>query len=111
MTVTPDFQIKLMAERVHAGNTYAVKSAGNFVVGAVKFSAGVQLGEHNLSGWNFFAIDHHVIDRNSASIIDHGDGVVDVDCHIDLSGISRQRFIHGVVNNFIDKMVKSHLSV
>ena len=111
MSVAPDFQIKLMAERVYAGNTNAMKSAGNFVIGVIKLSSGMQLGQHHLRGRNFLAIDHHVVHGNSASVIDHGDGIIDVDCHIDLSGISCQRFIHGVVNNFINQMVKSHLSV
>jgi hypothetical protein len=71
----------------------------------------VQLCEHNLGGWNFFAVDHHVIDRNAASIVDHGDGIINVDCYLNLSGESRQRFIHGVVDNFINQVVQPHLSV
>ena len=52
----------------------------------------------------------HVVDRNAATVVNHGDGVVDVDCDVNAVGVPSQGFVDGVVDDFIDEMMKTHLS-
>ncbi len=52
---------------------------------------------------------HHV-DGNAAAIVDHGDGVVDVDDDVDLFGVAGQSLVDGVVDHFVDQMVQAHLA-
>ena len=87
------------------------RSAGNFVRRRIELSAGMQLGHHNLRGWNFFAVDVHRVDRNAAAVVDDRDGVVEVDGDFDLVGVSGERFVDGVVDDFIDQVMQSHSPV
>ncbi len=105
-SVAPDFEIEFFAKRVHAGDADAVQSAGNFVRVAVEFSAGVQRGHHHLRGGNFFAVDVHRVDGNAAAVVDHGDGIVDVNGDFDLVGVTRERLVDGVVDDFIHQMMQ-----
>ena len=50
--VAPDFQFEFFAQRVDARDADAVQSAGNFVGGRIKFSAGMQRGHHDLRRGN-----------------------------------------------------------
>ena len=108
--VAPDFQIELFAERVHAANADAVQSAGNFVGRGIELAAGVQLGHHHLRRRNFFAVDVHVVHRNAAAVVDHRDGVVEVNGDVDFVGVTGQRFVDRVVHHFVDQMVQAHLA-
>ena len=102
-TVTPDFEIEFLAERVDAAHADAVQSAGNFVGVAVELAAGVQGGHDNLGGGKCFAVfQSHVIDGNAAAVIHHGDGVIEVDGDFDLVGETGERFIDRVIDDFID---------
>ncbi len=79
-----------------------MQASGNFVGVAVELAAGVQRGHHDLRGGNFLAVDVHVIDGNAASIVDYGDGIVEMDGDFDLVGVSGQRFVDRVVDDFVD---------
>jgi len=72
--------------------------------------AGVQRGHDDLRGGNFFAVDIHVVDRNAASVVDHGDGIVKVNGDFDLVGVSGERFVNGVVNDFVNEVMQTHFS-
>ena len=108
--VAPDFEFQFLAEGVDDGHADTVQPAGNFVRGGIEFSARMQLGHDHLGGGNFFSIDVHVVDGNAAAVVDDGDGVVDVNGDFDLVGKSGEGFVHGVVDDFIDEMVQSHLA-
>ena len=84
-----------------------MQSAGNLVSGGIEFSAGVQSGHDHLRCGNFFAIDKHVVDRNAASIIDHGDGVVEMDEDFDFCGEPSERFVDGVIDHFVHEMMQA----
>ena len=99
-----------MAERVDAGNADAVQAAGNFVGRGVELAAGVQHGHDDLGRRQPLAIHIHFVDWNAAAVVDHGDGVIDEDRYIDTVGKARQRFIDGVVDNFVDEMMQTHLA-
>ena len=108
--IAPDFEFELVAERVDARYAYSVQSAGDFIRRRVELAPGVQLGHHDLSSGNFFAIDIHRVDGNAAAVIDHRDGVVDVDGNLDLVGEAGERFVNGVVHYFVNEMVQPQLT-
>ena len=101
----PDFQLQQFAEGVHAGNAYAVQPAGDFVAGGIELAAGVQLGHHYFRRRDFFAIDIHRADGNTAAVVDHGDGIINVNGDIDFGGIAGQGLVHRVVHHFIHQVV------
>ena len=109
-SIAPDFQIEFFTQRIDAGNADAVQPAGNFVRRRIKFSASVQFGQHDLRGRNFFAVDVHHVNRNSAAVVDNRDGVIEVDGGFNLVGVTGERFVYRVVHDFIDQMVQSHLA-
>ena len=106
----PDFQVEFFAERVHAAHAHAVQSAGNFVRRGIELAARVQRGHHHLRRGNFFAVDVHVADGNAAAVIDHGDGVVDVDGDVNPVGVAGQRFVHRVVHHFVHQVMQAELA-
>ncbi len=108
--VAPDLELELIAERVDAGDADAVQSAGNFVGRGIELSAGVQHGHHDLRGGNLLAVNVHVIDRNAAAVVDHGDRVVEVDGDFDFVGEAGERFVDRVVDDFVDEVMQSHLA-
>jgi hypothetical protein len=112
--VWPSRQISTLnswRERVDATDADAVQAAGDFVIGCVELAAGVELGEHHLDRRHPFAVGRvHHVDGNAAAVVDHGDGVVDVDGDVDLLGIAGQRFVDGIVHHLIDQVMQAHLA-
>ena len=47
------------------------------------------------------------VDGDASAVVDDGDGVVFVDGHFDVAGISREGFVDGVVDNFIHKVMEA----
>ena len=94
VAIAPDLQIELVAESIHHAHAHAVQSAGNFVRGSIEFAAGMQLGHDYLGGGNFFFVNHHVVHGDAAAVINHGDGVINVDGDFDLVGKASQGLIH-----------------
>src|SRR5581483_11367891 len=109
-SVTPDFEVQIFAECVDAGNAYTMQSTGNFVRRAIELAAGVELGHHDLGGWNLFAIDIHRVDGNAAAVIYDRDGVVDVNGDFDFVGMSSQRLVNGIVHDLVHEVVQTHLA-
>ena len=99
-----------MAQRVHARNAHAVQSAGNFVGRAVELAAGMQHGHHDLRRRQTLAVHIHLVGGNAAAVVDHGDGVIDVNGDVDAIGKAGQRFVHGVVDDFVHQVMQSHLA-
>jgi hypothetical protein len=84
VAVAPDLDVELLRERVDAAHAHAVQAAGDLVGGGVELAAGVQLGQHHLHGRHLLAVGQiHHVHGNAAAVVDHGDGVVDVDGDID----------------------------
>ena len=108
--VAPDFQIEIFAQRVDARHADAVQSAGNFVSRRIKFSAGMQRGHDDLRRGNFLAIDHHVVDRNAAPVVDDRDGVVEVNRDFNLGGESGERFVDGIVDDFVHEVMQAEFA-
>ena len=109
-SVAPDFEIEFFAQRVDAGNSDPVQSAGNFVGRCIELSAGVQFGHDHLCGGNLLAVDVHRVDGNAAAVIDDGDRVVEMDGDFDFVRVTGERFVDRVVHHFVDQMVQAHLA-
>ena len=110
IAVAPDFDVQLLTERVDATDADAVQAVGDLVVGGVELAAGVQLGQHHLDGGHLDAVGDHVVHRNAAAVVHHGDGVVDVDGDIDARGVSGQRLVDRVVHHLVDQVVQAQLA-
>ena len=108
--VAPDFQLKQAAQRVDARHADAVQSAGDFVGGAVELTASVQHGHDDLGSRKPLAIHVHFAGRNAAAVVHHGDGVIDVNGDIDAIRETCQRFVNGVVHDFVNEVVQSHVA-
>ncbi len=93
------------AEGVHDGNPDAVQAAGHLICIFVEFSAGMENGQHHFERGPFFILMH--IGRNAAPVVGHGDAAVFVDLHVDVLTESGERFVDGVVHDFVDKVMES----
>src|SRR5690242_15791873 len=70
----------------------------------------MQLGHHHLGSRDLLAIDVHSVHGNAATVVDDGNGVVQVNGDFDLVSMTCERFVHRVVHHFVDQMVQSHLT-
>ena len=71
----------LLGERVDDRDADAVQAAGDLVGILVEFSAGVQPRHDHFGGGDaLFLVD---VGRNAAAVVDHGDGAVGVERHVD----------------------------
>ena len=108
MQVFPDLDVEFFAERVHAGDANAVESARDLVVGGIELAPGMQLGEHYLQGRHPLATRNiHLVHRNPAPVVGHGDRVVDVDDYVYVGCIAGQRFIDGVIHHLIHQVMQT----
>src|SRR5581483_11731600 len=108
--IAPDLEIQLFAERVYAGNAYAVQPARNFIAGSVELSAGMQLCHHDLRGRNFLAVDIHGVDGNTTAVINDSYRVVDMDGSFDPVRVSGECLVNGVIHDFVNQMMQSQLT-
>src|SRR5436309_15503075 len=49
------------------------------------------------------------IDRNAASIVSNGDRSIHMDDHFDLRAKSREMFVNGVINDFVNQVMQPSL--
>ena len=103
----PDFELQRFRERIHAAHADAVQSARNFVRVRIELAAGVQLGHHHLRRGDAFFFVH--VHGNAAAVVDHGHRIVVVDGDVDLGAVTRQRFVHRVVDHFVDQVMQTRL--
>lgn len=101
-----DLQVKAFGKRVNDGNANPVKTAGDLVGILVEFTAGVQLHHNYLRGGKntLFLVN---IDRNTAPVIPHGDRSIGIDDDVNAVAMAGKAFVDGVVDDFIDHMVKT----
>ena len=82
-----------------------MQAAGDLVSSAAEFASRMELGKdqvHRVS--SCLVVD---ADRDPSSVVFHRHAAVFVDGHFDLRAVTGQRFIHGIVHDLIDQMVKS----
>ncbi len=68
----------------------------------------MQLGEHHLQGGHPLASGNiHLVDRNAAPVVGHGDRVVDVDGYVYVRRIAGQRFIDGIIHHLVHQVMQT----
>ena len=89
-------------KRVGHRYAHAVQTAGKSIRAAVFFvelAARVQLGEYQLDHRNAFErMQPH---GNAAAVVAHGKRAVVVDVYVDGVGITAERFVGGIVDDFL----------
>jgi ribulose 1,5-bisphosphate synthetase/thiazole synthase len=86
-----------------------MQTAGYFVVRRVELASRVQHGEHNLDCGHLLAVDHLVVHRNAAAVVDDRNRVVHVNRHIDPSGVAAQSFVDRIIHDLVDEVVQTLL--
>ena len=105
MTIPLDNHVHGFAQGIHHAGTYAVQTAGYLIAPAAELAAGMEYGKHHGSGGNaFFGMDAN---RNTPAVVHHADHIVRQDIHLDFGAVSSQRFVDGVIHDFIYQMVQS----
>ena len=67
----------------------------------------MQRRHHYLRRGNFIAIDHHVVNRNTAPVVDHRDRIVEMDRDFNLRGESSESFVNGIVDDFVHQVMQA----
>jgi hypothetical protein len=81
-----------------------METARDLVAVVVELASGVQHREDDF-GRGLAAFME--VDRDAAAVVDHGDGVVDVDCDVDLVAVPGQGLVDRVVDNLVDEVMQS----
>ena len=84
-----------------------MQAAGNFVAVGIELAAGMQLGHDDFGRRYAFVVHVH---RNAAPVVDHRDGVVDVNRYVDLGAVAGQRLVDGVIDHFVDQMMQARFT-
>src|SRR5207253_1107197 len=96
-------------KRVRTFCAHAMQAAGIFVSALSKFSAGVQICQHQLNRRHFpFGMN---IDGNAAAIVSHRDRSIDMNGQFDLRTKSREMFVDGVIDDFVDQVMQPTLMI
>ncbi len=105
LSVLAYLDLQPFRQRVHNGRAHAVQTAGHLVSAAAELAARMQHREHDLQ--RAFPRLLLNIDRDAASVILHADNVAFFYRHFYMRAESRERFVDGVIHNFIHKVVKT----
>ena len=90
-------------QRIGDADTHAVQAAGEAVGAAaafVKLTARMQPGKHEFDHRGFFLWVH--TKRNTAPVVVYADGAIGKQGDSDFFAVTGQRFIGGVVDDFLD---------
>ncbi|MNS51838.1 hypothetical protein D3C72_845350 [compost metagenome] len=92
-----------LREGVDHGDPHAVQAAGELVVFIGELTARVQTAKDQFDSRDtLFRVN---IDRHTAPVVDHFEGLVGMQDHIDAFGMACQRFVHTVINHFLAQVV------
>ena len=97
------------AECVDALHSNSVKSAGNFVCVIVELSTRMKFSQYDFDSGaaiDFLIVALHRIDGHSASVVHNGAGSIDTQAHENLRCKAGHRFVDGVVDTLINKVVQ-----
>ena len=84
---------------------HAMKTAGYLVSAAAELSAGMQYRKYHFHRrQTCFMIDAY---GNTAAVIGNGNGIAGIDMYFYGIAKTRQRFIHGIIHDLVDQMMKS----
>ena len=106
VAVAPDFQLQRFGKSVDHRDAHAVQSAGDLIALGIELAARVQDGHDHFRGGAAFLFVH--VHGNAAAIVGDGNRVIAVDDHGHEVAVTRQGFVHRVVNHLPNQMVQSH---
>ena len=105
LTVAENLDGQIVGERVDHGNADAVQAARGRIGLAVEFSARME-GRHDDFERRLVLELRVRVDRNPAAIVGDGEMAVLEKLDLDPARMSRDRLVHGVVQNLGEKMVQ-----
>ena len=82
-----------------------MQAAGHLIPLAAELAAGVQNGQDDLDRGDLLL--GMLVDRDAASVIGDGDGVVGVNGHLDMAAVTGQSLVDRVVHNLVNQVVKT----
>ncbi len=100
-----DFDLEPGREGVYDRHADTVKTAGGLIDLGIKFAAGMQRAHDDFER-GFFRKFRMRIDRNAAAIVVDRQKSVGAQFHFNEGGVSRQRLVHGVVDDFGEQMMQ-----
>ena len=98
-----DPALEVLRQRVHDRHADAVQAAGELVVLIGELTARMQARENQLDAAHLLL--RMDVDRHAASIVGHRERAILVDSHVDALGMTGQRFVDGVVDDFVSQMI------
>ena len=108
--IAPDGELEPGRQRIDHRHADAVQPARDLVgiVGAVEFSAGMELGHHDLGGRDALLVQ---LGRDAATVVAHRAGAVRIEGDQDLLGVAGQRLVDGVVDDLVDHVMQARAVV
>ena len=100
-----DLDLEPRGQRVDDGHADAVQAARGLVDLGVEFAAGMQRA-HDHFERRLLRKFRMRIDGDAAAVVGHGQKAVGGQLHLDEVGMSRQRLVHRVVDDFGEQMVQ-----
>ena len=103
LAVTPDLELEILAEKVHAAHADTVEAPGNFVRICIKLSSRVKNGHYDLScRAALLLVD---VCGNAAAVIDNGNGIIHVDRDLDGVAVAGKGLVHRIVDDLVHQMM------
>src|ERR1044071_7510045 len=94
-------------QRIHDRDAHAVEAARDLVAAAAELAARVEHRHNHFEGWTSGTGVN--IDRNAITVVFDRHRPVRVDHHDDGVAAAGERFVYGVVDDFVYEMVESAL--
>ena len=92
-----------IGEGVHHGDPHPVQATGELIVLVGELAPRVQLAEDQLhAGDPFLRVDVH---RHAATVVDHLEGLILVQDHLQIAGVTRQRLVDAVVDDLLAEVI------
>ena len=106
VAVATDLEVEPLRERVDDRDPDPVQAAGDLVAAALaELAAGMQRRQHDLGRRALLL--RVLVDRDPASVVDHGDRVVGMDRDLDLVAVAGERLVDRVVDDLVDEVVQA----
>ena len=100
-----DFDLEPRGEGIDDRYADAVQTAGGLVNLGVEFAAGMQRAHDDFER-GFFRKFRMRIDRNAAAVVGHGQKAIGAQFDFDEAGVTGQRLVHRVVDDFGEQMMQ-----
>ena len=103
--VSPDVELELVRQGVHARHAHTVKATGHLVAAGVELAAGMQHRHHDLGGRTLLLGVH--VGGDAPPVVGDGARAVVAEHDADGVAVAGHRFIDGVVDHFVDAVMKA----